>query len=238
MLENQYGSVNSASPNPETVVTSDLLEKRPGLIIKNTKILLLIFLTVVFLTAVALIVTKLVLKYPNKKDFDNLVPAAPTISDRDRPMGDFLPSSTEKNNPTPTIVTKPKIQPTSALVPSPTKKPTSVPTAIPTNTPMPTAVPTPPDTTPPVIDQMTGPENGGVYSYKNFCFPMHATDNAPGTPQVRYKFDSESWSGWGNEYSPCYSNVANGSHTFSAQAKDAAGNESGITTRTFTIQAN
>lgn len=160
---------------------------------------------------------------------------------------DILPGELVETTPT---IPSPLITPSETFSsPSPTgklyitptlaPKPIATPTPLPTNTPTPTPtpIPAPPDTTPPTFSQFTGPADGGVYDYKNFCFPMHLTDNAPGEIQVRHKFDNEGWSTWGTNYNPCYSNVEDGVHSFSAQGKDAAGNETGVITRTFTIQA-
>jgi hypothetical protein len=129
----------------------------------------------------------------------------------------------ETGLPTPT-----RVVPRNTATPIPTQK------AAPTSTPTP--YPTPADTTPPTFDQFGGPADGGTYNYNNFCFPMHLTDNAPGELQVKYKFDQESWSDWGSNFSPCYNNVSNGPHQFQAQGRDANGNETAVVTRSFIIQ--
>ena len=128
----------------------------------------------------------------------------------------YLPSAVK---PTPTEI--------QAIAPTPTKplSPTSTPTPRVTNKPVP---PTPTikvvqnDTEPPVFEWMTGPEDGMTVPWSSFCFPMKVNDNA-GEVWVRYSFDSDQ-SPWGKDFSPCFQNVANGWHTFVAQAKDAAGN--------------
>lgn len=144
-------------------------------------------------------------------------------------------------NPTPTS----SPTPTSAVLNATTKSqsPTSshnssAPTATPTPKPQPTNTPLPSsDTTAPVFAQITGPDNGSTTSDTNVCFPMHITDNVTAYPQVRVMFDSNTWGNWSTNYSPCYSNLSNTSHTFSAQAKDDAGNLSAVVTRTFTVIA-
>lgn len=150
-------------------------------------------------------------------------------------------SPTPSAQPTPTIDQKtlpPPSQttttPTTPIMPTPTPLPADAPTPIPT--PTPTPISAPPDTAPPTFSQFSGPADGEVCNFNNFCFPMRLTDNAPGEIQVRHKFDEENWSDWGINFSPCYDNVENGIHQFSAQGKDAAGNETEVITRTFTIQ--
>lgn len=94
------------------------------------------------------------------------------------------------------------------------------------------------DITAPVITQITGPENGQTITSNNFCFPMVISDNSSKYPNifVHIKFDSDSWGNWSTNVAPCFNNVSNGSHSFSAQAKDESGNESGIITKIFTVQ--
>lgn len=116
-----------------------------------------------------------------------------------------------------------------------TKTPTPmVPTATPRVIQQPTATPTPVDTHPPVIDQVTGPADGSTINFNSFCFPVHVTDNAPGTLMVRYSFNSGPGE-WNTNYAPCYQDVREGWHTFVVQAKDAAGNLSGHVSRYFQV---
>lgn len=107
-----------------------------------------------------------------------------------------------------------------------------------TNSPTPSALASQ-DTVPPTIDTMTGPEDGSTVEFANFCFPMHVSDNVSQWPHiwVRYSFDSPDYSGWTTEVAPCYQNISNGSHVFSVQAKDEAGNVSSVMTRRFTVNA-
>lgn len=148
----------------------------------------------------------------------------------------------EEESPTPTkkatVTVKPTVKPTikpSATPTKPAATSTPAPTSAPTNTPVPTATPIPPDTTPPTIS-MTGPADGSTVDFNNFCFPAYIQDTVSTTSdiQARYRFDSPTWSEWGSEFAPCYSNIANGSHTFSIQARDKAGNVK-EETRIFTV---
>lgn len=102
---------------------------------------------------------------------------------------------------------------------------------------VPTPTPTP-DATPPVISQLDGPANGEVVTNDTFCFYAQVSDNVSSYPNlwIRYKFEGGSWNAWTNNYSQCFSAGGRSqSIIFSVQAKDEAGNESAITTRTFTV---
>jgi hypothetical protein len=149
--------------------------------------------------------------------------------------------------PTIKVISSPTLRPpTITITPVSTVSPTKIPTLtatpipIPTNTPIPpTPTPVPPDTTPPNISSMTGPENNSTVNFNSFCFPVYITDDRSHLPNLwmQYQFDSGSWTSWSNsDFSPCFQNVANGSHTFSVQAKDEAGNISSPVSRTFTVQ--
>jgi len=144
----------------------------------------------------------------------------------------------EDLTPSPTKTTSP----TNTPVPAATSKPTATPVP-PTSTPVPpTSTPTPiADTTPPVFEQFGGPD-GGPFDWNNFCFPMYLTDNVSragtGGILVRWNYNNEGWTGWKNEFAPCYNDVPNGTYTFEAQARDEAGNETAVQKKTFTIQVN
>ncbi len=155
-------------------------------------------------------------------------------------------------SPTPNVTPKPSKTPTPtkrvSSTPIPTLKPSLSPTATPsltpTSTPQPTSTPVPPtatpvpDTSPPTITSMTGPEDGTTISSNSFCFPMSISDNKSTNPDIltQHTFDGTPWTNWEANYSPCFSNVSDGSHTFSVRAKDEAGNTSATITRTFTVQ--
>lgn len=149
-----------------------------------------------------------------------------------------LPTATPKPSIKATVTPKPSTA-TSSSISKPVNSPvsTNMPIATPTPKPTPTPTPTPiPDTQPPVFEYMTGPEDGSTVTFNGFCFPMRLTDNFPGTISVRYSFDTSGPSEWGQNYAPCYQNVANGFHVFVVQGRDSAGNETGHITRNFTVQ--
>lgn len=108
----------------------------------------------------------------------------------------------------------------------------------PTNTPQPTATPIPPDETTPVIS-LSGPASGSTIDFRDFCFPVYATDNQSQSSEmnIRHRFDSASWTDWGANWSPCFSGVSNGQHTFTVEVRDKAGNVAQQQT-TFTVNAS
>lgn len=128
-----------------------------------------------------------------------------------------------EETPVPTKKVVPTARPTSKPSPTPTN-PAATSTPVPTSTPIPSPT-SAPDTSAPTLD-MTGPSDGSTVTFDNFCFPLQLSDNVTKSSdiEVRVRFDSQTWGSWGHEYSPCYSAVPNGQHTFSAQARDAAGN--------------
>lgn len=140
--------------------------------------------------------------------------------------------------PSPTLKPETTAKPGTKATPTPLKKTAPTVTPTPKTITNPTSTPASnQDKTAPVITSMTGPENSSTVDFDNFCFPIYITDNVSNSSslQVRVKFDSNTWGGYSNNFSPCYSGISNGSHTFSVQAKDAAGNESSVITRTFTV---
>lgn len=149
-----------------------------------------------------------------------------TSSGNQNESGNSQNSSIGKGSITPTtkIGANPTIKP-GANTPTPSQKLTATPTSASTL-----------DKTPPVITSITGPDNGSTVDFNSFCFPIVITDNVSNSSNltVRVGFDS-SLGSYSNNFSPCYSNIGNGSHTFTAQAKDAAGNESTVVTRTFSV---
>lgn len=147
------------------------------------------------------------------------------------PTTTFTPSP----NPSPTLTENHSIQPISTAQPAKTVIPTATQKAVakPTSTP----TPPPPDTSPPNIS-MTGPEDGGIYDFSNFCFPVNARDDSTGSTDIliRYNLDNSGWSEWKKEYAPCFSNVPYGNHTFMLEAKDGPGNVGGVN-RSFKTEA-
>ncbi len=147
-------------------------------------------------------------------------------------------SEEEKTFPSPTVTPSQVIFPTmKQLIPTKTLSqitPSAKNTITSTLTPKPTSIR---DTTAPQITQMTGPGDGSVIEFNNFCFPIYATDNISKSSgiKVRSRFDSQDWTAWSTDFSQCFQNISSGNHTFSAQVRDEAGNESNIITRTFTV---
>ncbi len=153
-----------------------------------------------------------------------------------------IPSAAPTDSAQPKTVTlSPTITVKSVIIttPTPTIKSAVYSTVTPTpTTRIITATPTPAgDTAAPTLDWMTGPTDGLTVSFNSFCFPMKYSD-ASSPIMVRYAFDSDTLGDWNQNYAPCYQNVANGSHSFSVQAKDAKGNQSSTIKRTFTVQVS
>jgi len=146
----------------------------------------------------------------------------------------IMPSETEFPTDSPTAEATLK----KTVKPSITAKntPTIIPTPLPTFTPTPTLSS---DTQAPVFDYINGPENGSTVTYNSFCFPMKLVDNvSPNTLYVRYGLDTDDLGEWKTDFAPCYSSISNGSHIFKVQGKDSAGNETAVTSRSFTINAD
>lgn len=112
-----------------------------------------------------------------------------------------------------------------------------------TSTPTETPTPTPSsDTTSPYLASISGPEDGSTITYNDFCFVVSFNDNVTSSSDmyVQYRFpsDTSDWSSWSNDSSSkniCYSDIANGSYSFSVRGKDAAGNYSLIYKTSFTV---
>jgi len=98
------------------------------------------------------------------------------------------------------------------------------------------------DTQAPVFSEMTGIAEGATYTGgSSACFPSRFNDNF-GAPdlKLRFHYDAGDWSEWrepADISGYCLSGMTSGAHTFKVQAKDAAGNESTVYTRSFSIQA-
>ena len=77
-------------------------------------------------------------------------------------------------------------------------------------------------------------------TFTTFCIPMYLIDNvsqiATGL-KVRYVFDGADLGDWKQDFSPCYSNVSEGVHTFSVQGTDGSGNVTSVFSKSFTIQS-
>ena len=90
---------------------------------------------------------------------------------------------------------------------------------------------------------MGGPEDGSTVLTSSFCFPMTISDNRSHYPNIwtQYEFDSHKWTTWSNDqqsaYTPCFTHVNDGEHTFSVHAKDEAGNVGFTVSRDFKVTA-
>ncbi len=212
--------------------TTQTLNEKLSLIPLNIRFIILGFIILFLITFTGFIIVRNSQKSnPRSGEITPTPPPAEETSTT--PGAFFLPV----DSPTPTQI--PTITPT-AIPNTPTTIPATNTPIPPTQTPIPpTSTPTPSpyvDNQPPVLQQMTGPADGSYVQFNNFCFPMYYTDNNPNTTiYVQYQFDGSGWSDWGTNYSPCYSNVANGGHFFAAQAKDSTGNTSTMTTRNFNV---
>jgi hypothetical protein len=152
-----------------------------------------------------------------------------------------IASGNTEKEATPSAIIRPtyaSVATTRTIRPTETKQivPSMVPTA--TNIPLPLSTSTPKpqvDTEPPVITSLTGPGNGSTVDFHSFCFPVFIKDNVQSGIMVRYSFDGSGVSDWNTNYAPCYQNVSNGSHTYTLQAKDAAGNMTGTVSKSFIV---
>jgi len=70
------------------------------------------------------------------------------------------------------------------------------------------------------------------------CFPLWVNDNMTPWQQLvtRTKLDNGQWSSWINQFSYCFDNLGDGTHTVSIQIKDLAGNVSSEVKRTFVVK--
>ena len=89
------------------------------------------------------------------------------------------------------------------------------------------------DKTPPSVSIISGPS--GTINTDTATFSWTGSDNI-GAVQYRYGLNGE-WSGWSSVTTNTFSGLADGSYTFSVQAKDEAGNTN-TQTRSFTITTN
>jgi sugar lactone lactonase YvrE len=82
------------------------------------------------------------------------------------------------------------------------------------------------DATAPVLSIISAPPN--PTNNRTLTLTVSATDNVTQSGEMQYAFalDGEPYSGYGAGASATYTNVADGTHTLRAKAKDRAGNES------------
>ena len=90
----------------------------------------------------------------------------------------------------------------------------------------------------PTVTINGGPSEGSTIAYPNPCFPLWVNDNMTPWQQLatRTKLNSGQWSNWMNQFSYCFDNLGNGSHTVSIQIKDLAGNISSEVKRVFVVK--
>ena len=92
--------------------------------------------------------------------------------------------------------------------------------------------PPPPDTTPPDTAIDSGPDDGATITTNSATFTFHGT--AGDTAKVQCKLDGEAFADCTSQKT--FSGLANGSHTVSFRAQDAAGNQDPTpASRTFTV---
>ncbi len=94
------------------------------------------------------------------------------------------------------------------------------------------------DLAPPTITISGGPVQGTTTAMPDVCFPLWVSDNMTPWQQLssRGKLDEGQWSTWSTATSYCYQNLGNGTHTFTVQLRDLAGNVSPEVTRTFIVK--
>lgn len=94
------------------------------------------------------------------------------------------------------------------------------------------------DLQPPTLTIQGSIADNAIISFTNPCFPLWVTDNM--TPwqrlQTRTKLDTQSWSTWAEAFSYCFQNLTTGTHIFSVQIRDLAGNVSPEIQRPFIVQ--
>lgn len=94
------------------------------------------------------------------------------------------------------------------------------------------------DLTAPTVTIQGNLAEGATIAGNSVCFPLWVSDNM--TPwqrlQTRANIDKNQWGVWTETFSYCFQNLGNGSHTFSVQIRDLAGNVSAPVTRTFIIR--
>jgi hypothetical protein len=94
------------------------------------------------------------------------------------------------------------------------------------------------DLAPPTVTISGGPLQGTITTIPDVCFPLWVSDNMTPWKQLtsRGKLDEGQWSTWSTATSYCYQNLGNGTHTFTVQLRDLAGNVSPETTRVFIVK--
>lgn len=170
------------------------------------------------------IVPMVKLPAPTQADTASATPLPSNVSST--PSISLSPSKRVTSS-TPRVTVSPTSPQVMRATGTPISQPPSSPTSIPNS-----------DTSAPVFEFMTGPAEGTTVNFSTFCFPMKWNDSNPSSIEVRYGLDVSPPDVWTKEYAPCYSAVADGSHVFRVQARDAAGNISNMITRNFTVNTS
>ena len=91
------------------------------------------------------------------------------------------------------------------------------------------------DNTPPVCEIVAGPS--GTTSATTATFVVTATDNltAPGKVVFAWRLDGAPFSAFSATATATVSGLTTGAHTFEVKARDQAGNESAVASRSFTV---
>jgi len=94
------------------------------------------------------------------------------------------------------------------------------------------------DLIPPTVTIQGNLAEGATIATSGICFPLWVSDNMTSWQrlQTRAKIDQNQWGVWTETFSYCFQNLGNGSHTFSVQIRDLAGNVSAPVARTFIIR--
>jgi hypothetical protein len=94
------------------------------------------------------------------------------------------------------------------------------------------------DLTAPTVTIQGNVSEGTTIASGSLCFPLWVSDNM--TPwqrlQTRAKIDQNQWSEWAETFSYCFQNLEDGTHTFSVQIRDLAGNISPELKRTVIVK--
>jgi len=90
------------------------------------------------------------------------------------------------------------------------------------------------DTIPPTVTITGGPNENDIVTGTRICFPLWVSDNVTNYMKLvtRIKINTNPWTEWEQNLSPCV-DIQPGSHTFTVQIKDEAGNISPETQRHF-----
>lgn len=94
------------------------------------------------------------------------------------------------------------------------------------------------DLTPPTVTIQGSIAEGTTITSGSPCFPLWVSDNMTPWQQLitRGKINTNQWSIWMETFSYCFPNLGNGTHVFTVQIRDLAGNISPEIKRTFIVK--